>query len=223
MVLTKLRARDSDGDSSPRRYGWSAVRALSTIWEVQDAGCSGGEQDEEADVQEHRDDGANELGDELVAWFRSEEVTGLQVSGHVGTLSGGSGGDDTRDQVHHHGGVLLEARTLADTSENELGGLRDGGDGVDISGSCGLDTDEGEEEAEEKGEDGFADVHVEHGREDGAAHDDAQRKADHPPRTGNAVLNWCLVLVVFFVREDATPVEIDAAHLCTNRSVRALQ
>lgn len=58
-----------------------------------------------------------------------------------------------------------------------------------------MHADEGEEEAEDEREDGLADVHVEHGREDRARHDRREHKAARPPERWHLMLRGGGVLV----------------------------
>ena len=183
-------------DGGPRADGGRAVGAVAGLGEVEDARGRGREEDEEADVEENGDDGAAELRDELVARLRAQEVARLQVARHVRRLRGGPGGDHARGEVHDLRGVLREVRALADAAEDELGRLRDGGDGVDVGRPGGLHADEGEEEAEDEREERLADVHREHLREDRAAHDDGEDEAGHPPECRHAVRARGQVLVV---------------------------
>lgn len=48
--------------------------------DVQDTPARGGEEDEEPDVEEHRDDRAAQLRNELVARLRAQEVPSFQVT-----------------------------------------------------------------------------------------------------------------------------------------------
>lgn len=223
----ELGRRDGDGDGRPRADAGRAVRALARLWGVQDAGRRGGEEDEEADVEEDGDDGTAQLRDELVARLRAEQVPGLEVTAHVRGLGGGAGGNDTGSQVNRLRGAAREAGALADATEYKLRSLqivhqssaavfhavhmrpqingaatthlRDSGDGVDVGGARALDADEREAEAEDEGEDGLADVHVEHGGEDRAGHDDAKEQTGGPPERGHTVLARGQILVLLSV------------------------
>lgn len=142
-----------------------------------DARRSRGEKDEQAGGQEDGYDGSDELGDELVAGLRSEKVARLQITSHIGSLGGRASSNDTSRKIEHLTGSWVHARALTDTTKDELGGLGNGTNRVDIRLTGTLDTDEGEEESEQKCQDGFADIHVELSGEDGAAHDSAEEQA----------------------------------------------
>ncbi len=120
---TELGGGDGDSNGSPCADAGRAVRALARLWRVQDAGRCGGEEDEEADVEEDGDDGTAQLRDELVAGFRAEQVTGLEVTAHVRGLGSGAGGNDTGSQVNRLRRAGSEAGALADTTEDELRSL----------------------------------------------------------------------------------------------------
>jgi len=162
---------------------------------MQDARRGLGEQNKQARGQDDSNGGSNELGDELIPRLRTQEVPGLQIICHIGGLCGGAGSDDTSGQVERARWVSSEMCGFADTTEDELGGLGDSGDGIEASSARGLNDDEGEKETENEGEDGFADVHVELKREDGAAHGAVEDEAGGPPGRGDAVLKGCLVLI----------------------------
>lgn len=107
-------------------------------------------------------------------------------------MGSGSSSDDTSSHVERLSGLLGKAGTLRDTTKDELGGLCNSRDGIDVGVTGRLDTNEGEDEAEEEGQDGFTDVHVELSGKDSAAHDSAGSQADGPPGEGNAVFQRSL-------------------------------
>ena len=150
----KLITSDGGRDGSPCSDGGSAVLARS--FSGVDARSGSGEEDVEADGEEGSNGRSEELSPELVLGLRAEQVTGLQVTHHVGSLGGGTSGKSTGDQVDEASGVLGHTLSLGDTSENKLRGLGDSGNGIDVGISGGLDTDEGEDEAENESKDGLA-------------------------------------------------------------------
>ena len=173
--------------------------------DVQDTRTGGGKEDEESDVEEDSDDGAAQLRDKLVLRFRAQQVPRLQVARHVRRLRCRTRGHDAGREVHCLRGLEREARALADAAEDELGRLRDGGDGVDVGRAGGLDADEGEGEAEDEREERLADVHAEERREDRAAEDDAEEQAARPPERRDAVFLGGLIFVVLIVAEVLPP------------------
>lgn len=120
----QTRRGDSGRDGHPCRDGRGAVRAGQRA--VKDTRRRSREEDEQADIKEDRDDGADELRDELVPRLGAEEVTGLQVARHVRRLRGRARGDDTGSQIDHLRVGQRQALALADTAEDELGCLCDG-------------------------------------------------------------------------------------------------
>ena len=121
----------------------------------------------------------------------------MKRTGHVGGLRGGSSSNDAGRQVNRFSGLDGEASTLADASEDELRRLRDRGHRIHVCCACGLNTNKREEESQYEGKKRLSDVHVEQGRENGTAHDDARKQASRPPERGHAVLNRRQVFIVF--------------------------
>ena len=159
----EFRARHSSGNRRPCGDGWGTVRASVVLLREDDTLGGRGEQDEESDIEDDRNDGPDELGDELVLRFGAEEVTRLKVTGHIRSLGGRSGGNDTSGQVERLSSGRVHTSRLSDTTENELGGFGDGGNGVDVGLTGTLDTDEGEEETKDESEDSLSDIEVEQG------------------------------------------------------------
>lgn len=155
-----------------------------------------GEENEESGGQEHRNDGATQLGNELVLGLCTEEITSLQVARHIGGLSGGASSNNTSSQIETLRRFGCQPSPLGDSSEDELRGFCDGRDGVDVCVSGGLHSDEGEDEAEEEGEDSLSDIHVEHSRKDRAAHDGAEEQSRGPPKSRNTICKRGLILLL---------------------------
>lgn len=157
----EFRARHSSRNRGPRGGGWSAVRAGFVVLGGDDTLGSRRKQDEESDVEEDRNGRSEELSDELVLRLGTEEVTCLKVTGHVRSLGSGSGGNDSSGQIEGLSWVQAHTSRFSDTTENDLGGLGDSGDGVNVGSARTLDTDEGEKETKDEGENSLSDIEVE--------------------------------------------------------------
>lgn len=142
----------------------------------------------QSDSQEARNGAAHKLSDELHFRLGTNQVAGLQVTGHIRALGCGTASDDTSDQVEPHTIDLSQMLSLCDTTKDELRGLGDGRDWVDVGVSGGLDSDEGEEETEDVGEDDFTDVHVELSGDEGDGEQHRDGECAGPCVVGNAVL-----------------------------------
>ena len=97
----------------------------------------------------------------MVLWLGTEEVTGLKVAGHVRSLGSSSSGNDAGGQIEYLGRPRAHTGRFSDSTENELGGLGDGRNGVNVCLAGALDTNEREEETEDESEDGLSDIEVE--------------------------------------------------------------
>ena len=106
-------------------------------------------------LTEDGDDGAAQLGVELHARARAQQVRGLEVAEHVGRLLGRAEGEHAAREVEH---LRVLGRVLAagDAADDELGGVADGGHGRDVGAAGGLAADEGEDEGEDDGQDRHA-------------------------------------------------------------------
>ena len=158
----EFRTRHSGCNRSPCRDGRGAVRASFIVLRGNDAPGGRSEEDEEPDVEENRDGGSDKLGDELVLRLGTEEITRLKVTGHVRSLGSRPGGNDTGRQVEDLRRTHGHTSRFSDTAKNELGGLGDGRDRVNVSLTRTLDTDERKEETEDESEDGLSHIEVEH-------------------------------------------------------------
>lgn len=143
---------------------------------------SSGKSDSQSDGEESSDSGSANLSDELDLGLGSNQVTGLEVTSHIGGLGGGATSDETTNQVEPLCGDLSETLALGDTTEDKLGGFGDGGDGVDVGISGGLHTDEGEDETKDQSQDNLSDVHVELGGDEreGQQYADSQNTSPSP-------------------------------------------
>ena len=101
------------------------------------------------------------MSDELVLRLGTEEVARLEVTGHVRSLGSRSGGNDTSGQVEGLSRLQAHTGRFSDATENDLGGLGDSRDGVNVGMTRTLDTDEGEEETKDESENSLSDVEVE--------------------------------------------------------------
>ena len=70
-----------------------------------------GKEHEEADAQEDGNGRAEELSCKLILRLGTQEMTSLEVSGHVGCLSGCTGREGTSDQIHELSLVRTETLT----------------------------------------------------------------------------------------------------------------
>ena len=154
-------ARHCNGNRRPCRDGWGTVRASVILFRKDDTLGRRGEQDEESDVEEDCNNGPDNLSDELVPRLGTEEVTRLEVTGHIRSLGGRSGGNDTSGQIECLCSSQAHTGRLSDTAKHELGGLGNSGDGVNVCLTGTLDPDEGEEETKDQSEDGLSDIEVE--------------------------------------------------------------
>ena len=204
-------ARHRNSNRRPCRDGWGTVRASIILLGEDDALGRRGEQDEESDVEEDCDDGPNNLSDELVLRLGSEEVTRLQVTGHIRSLGGRSCGNDTSGQIEGLSGSQAHTSRLSDTTKYELGGLGDSGDGVNVCLSGTLDADEREEETKDQSEDSLSDIEVEQSGEDRNRDNRADEQSASPPQGWDSVFHGSLILI-FRVQlplpEPAAPVDL---------------
>lgn len=191
---------DSDGDGSPGTGGWDTVLAGEGV-HVENAWRGSGEEDEEADREEDGGGSTDELGEVLGDWLGTNQVTSLEITRQVGSLGSSTTSDHTREQVDSEGVVVeaggrvgvLGVLAVGDTTNDELRGLCDGGDWVDVGDTSSQDTDEGEDEGEDDGEDRDADVDLEGDALDDAGDgdgDDGDRDGHVP---GDLVPLWCRV------------------------------
>lgn len=108
-----------------------------------------GEKYEQPNTQEYRNHRARNLSHELVLWFRTQQVAGLEIASHIACLSGRSSGDDTRNEVDLLRWLYARTCAFGHSTEDELGGFGYSGHRVDIRVTRRLDTDEGEDETED--------------------------------------------------------------------------
>jgi len=88
-------ARHSSGNRCPCGDGRGAVGTSIVVLREDDTPGCGSEQDEESDVEEDCNEGSEKLGDELVPWLGTEEVTRLKITGHIRSLGSRTSGHDT--------------------------------------------------------------------------------------------------------------------------------
>jgi hypothetical protein len=96
------------------------------------------------------------LSGKLVLGFCSQEVTGLQVSRHVCSLSGRSGGYGPSDEIGEDCGVSVVSLAFGHTSKDNLGCLGTYGNGIYVRVARRLNTNEGEDESEQQGQNTLA-------------------------------------------------------------------
>ena len=154
-------ARHSSRNCSPCGDGWGTVRAGFVVLGGNDALGGRSEQDKKPNVEKDGNYGSEELSDELVLRLGTEEVTRLKVTGHVRSLSSRSCGNNTGGQVEGLSGLQAHTSRYSNTTENDLGGLCDGRDRVDVGLAGTLDTDEGEEETKDESENSLPNVEAE--------------------------------------------------------------
>jgi len=141
--------RHRNGNRRPSRDRWGTVRASIILLGEDDTLGRRGEQDEEPNIEEDCDNGPDNLSDKLVLRLGTEEVTRLEVTSHIRSLSSGPGGNHTSGQIEGLGGSQAHTGRLSDTTEHELGGLGNSGDRVNVSLTGTLDADKGEEETKD--------------------------------------------------------------------------
>lgn len=170
---------DGDGNRSPCASGWDTILADGSI-HVENAWGGGGEEDEEAGSEEDGSEGTAELSEVLSNWLGADEVTGLEITSQIGSLSCGTTSNHTGEQVDSEGvGVLASSwvgvgsvLAVGDTTNDELGSLGDGGDWVNVGDTSSQDTNEGKDESEDDGEDRDSDIDLECNTLDNAGDDD---------------------------------------------------
>ena len=108
-------------------------------------------------------------------WLRglgAQQVTGLEIADHVDRVRGGRRGNRTGDEVFQQSRVARLTLTTQSTADNELRRLGHRAERVGVGGTGSLNTNKGEEEGEDNGEDDIAQVHVELERANQAGKDD---------------------------------------------------
>ena len=188
-------ARYGNSNRRPCRDRRGTVRASVVLFREDDTPGRRGEEDEESDIEEDRDDGSDELGNELVPRLGPKEVTRLEITRHIRGLRGRSGRNDTSGQVEGLGSAQAHASRSPDTTEDELRGLGHRGDRVNIRLTGTLDSDEGKEETKDESEDGLPDIEVEESGEDGNRDDRTDEQSTSPPQGRDAVLHRSLILI----------------------------
>ena len=140
--------RHSGSNRSPCRDGRGTVHARIVILGEDNTLRGRGKEDEESNIEDDRNDSPNKLSDELILRLGPEEVTRLEVTGHIRSLSSSSSGNNPGGQVEGLSRSYICTGGFADTTKNQLGSLCDSANWVDVRGTRTLDTDEGEEETE---------------------------------------------------------------------------
>ena len=191
----KFGARHGNGNRRPGRDGRGAVRTGVVLLGEDDTSGRRGEQNEKPDIEEDRNERPNELSDKLVPWLGAEEITRLEIAGHVRSLGSRSSGNDTSGQVEGLCSAQTHTRRFSDATEDELGGLGDCRDGVDVGLTGTLDTNEGEEETEDESEDSLSNVEVEQGGKDGNRNYCTDEQSTGPPQSRDAVLHRSLIFI----------------------------
>lgn len=157
-------------------------------------------QEEETDRKEDGDEGTKDLCDELAFRCSTEDMTCFKITDHINGLGCCCSGDGTTDQVQFLGleelGSFGHTLTFGYTTENELGGFGDGGDGVNVGLTRGLEPDECEEEGEDNGEDAFADTNVEGGFQDDDGENGRHDDTANPHPCGDVLVGESRVFVV---------------------------
>lgn len=156
---------DGLGDGLPGGDGRGQEGALGSnllgYVRIPHAGVSRHEENEDTGGEEDCNKGAESLSVELQVGRGAEEEADAEVADQgVGDVRG-TGGDVTGCEVDSLGLGDAEAGVLGDTTEDELGGLGGGGVGRAVSDGGSVDTEEGEDETKETGEETKAGVHLE--------------------------------------------------------------